>query len=148
MSEREEEIQNNEQENTFLSYNFAIAKIKMINENYSEQNKEMCEVALLGVLTEIMNNEEVYHRVLEAMRNLDLYERYLRCILEVQFLPKMQTGEGKGNGEQSENGNNSNGNNAQNHQSNSNSNVATKADKSKINQKFIRDLFNDEGFNI
>lgn len=136
--------QQNNQEHTFLPYNATISKVKMIDETYSEETKEMCEVALYGILMEIYNNTEVYHRVLGKMRELDLYERYIRVIFELQFNPPQEQQIATGDN------NTSPSKPEQNNNQSSNSNVATKQDDTKeISKKFIRDIFNDDNnFNL
>lgn len=130
---------NNEGE-LFLAYNMGVTKIKMADMQYSEDSKEMCEVAVMGVLAEVYLMRSVYENILQYMMDNGIYERYLRPILELQLNPpKEKEVESKSeNGESSENekGDNSEKNKGKN------GGVSTKTDKHReISKKMIEDMF-------
>ena len=126
---------------TFLMYNMAVGKIRMANMQWSEDTKEMVEVAVMGALVEVYNGKDVYERVLSYMQENDLYERYARAILELQFNPpqvQKQAGSGEG-GEGNEE--KQDGKTSEDKQT-GNGGVSTKTDKNKeISKKFIEDMF-------
>ena len=140
MSFEKDSKENSHEAETFLAYNMSVSKIQMANMQYTPNTKEMCEVAVLGTLTEAYMIPEVYERVLQYMQEHDLYERYLRPILEVQFNPpQQQSGEGNGNsgGEQ-----NDTDKKEEKQKQSDGGGVSTKTDKNKeISKKFIEDMF-------
>lgn len=122
---------------TFLAYNMAVSKIQMANMQYTEKTKEMCEVAILGTLTEVYAIPEVYQRVLSYMQEHDLYERYLRAILELQFNPPQPQ---QVEVQEEDNGDKKQEKSQDDKQSGGG--VSTKTDKNKeISKKFIQDMF-------
>lgn len=149
MSFEKDSKENNHEAETFLAYNMSVSKIQMANMQYTPNTKEMCEVAVLGTLTEAYMIPEVYERVLQYMQEHDLYERYLRPILELQFNPPQpqQNGEGNGNGGSGQ----SDADKKEEKQTQSDNKqgggVSTKTDKNKeISKKFIEDMFRiDDG---
>ena len=140
MSFEKDSKENSHEAETFLVYNMSVSKIQMANMQYTPNTKEMCEVAVLGTLTEAYMIPEVYERVLQYMQEHDLYERYLRPILELQFNPpQQQSGEGNGNsgGEQ-----NDTDKKEEKQKQSDGGGVSTKTDKNKeISKKFIEDMF-------
>lgn len=131
---------------TYYLYNMALSKIKMANMQYGEDSKEVCELAILGTLAEIYNVKDVYERVLSYLRENELYERYLKAILELQFNPpKMQESQSQSGNSEGEEGRDK-GENGEykkdTKQSKSGGGVSTKADKFKeLSQDFINDMF-------
>lgn len=123
-----------QEQGTFLLYNMSIAELNLANNQYSEETKEMCEVAVLGTLIKAHAQQDVYLRVLQYMRDNELYERYIKSILEVQFY-QPQTNVVKSEEKQSED----------NADKGSSGGVATKVDSyDKMSKKFIQDLFKDD----
>ena len=149
MSEHDKEKEL-EQE-TYVLYNMAITKIKMADSQYSEDTKEMCEVAVMGCLLDAYQIHDVYCRVLQYLRDNNIYERYLRPILELSLYPpeiKTQSN-GSGNGEGNSNGhgeeNEGINGESKEEKSNSDSNIKTKADTyDKISKRFIQDMFRSD----
>lgn len=124
------------EQETYILYNMTITKIKMANSQYNEDIKEMCEVAVMGALLEAYQITDVYRQVLQFMRDNEIYERFLKPILELSLYPpqlkQKQNGQGKGKP--------SSGNKKEN--STGNDGIKTKTDKySEIYQKFIQDMF-------
>lgn len=140
MSFEKDSKENNHEAETFLAYNMSVSKIQMANMQYTPNTKEMCEVAVLGTLTEAYMIPEVYERVLQYMQEHDLYERYLRPILELQFNPpQQQSGEGNGNGGGEQNDTDKK---EEKQKQSDGGGVSTKTDKNKeISKKFIEDMF-------
>ena len=134
------ENEGRETQNTFLLYNMSVTELNMANSQYSDKTKEMCEVAVLGTLTKIYACKDVYLRILQYMRDNDMYERFIKPILELQLFPPEtpQSGEGKGEGESEEEG-------SESKKKGKSGGVGTKVDKyDKISKKFIQDFFNDD----
>lgn len=72
---------------TFLLFNELVGTIEAINLQYNNKTKSMCNVVVFGCLAKAYSIHEVYERLLCYMQENDLYERYLPCILELQFNP-------------------------------------------------------------
>lgn len=126
---------------TFLMYNMAVGKIRMANMQWSEDTKEMVEVAVMGALVEVYNEKDVYERVLSYMQENDLYERYARAILELQFNPP-QVQKQAGSGEGGEGNEEKQDGKASKDKQTGDGGVSTKTDKNKeISKKFIEDMF-------
>lgn len=133
---------------TYYLYNMAISKIKMADMQYGEDSREVCELAVLATLAEIYNIKDVYERVLSYLQENELYERYLKPILELQFNPpKSQESQSQSeNGEGGEEGENKEYKKDAK-QSKSGGGVSTKSDKFKeMSQDFINEMFRiDDG---
>lgn len=130
-----------QEQSTFLLYNMSITELNLANNQYSEETKEMCEVAVLGTLVKAYMCQDVYLRVLQYMRDNGLYERYIKSILEVQFYPP-KTEENKDKEVQSESPSEKQD---KGEKGKSSGGVATKVGKyDKISKKFMHDLFNDD----
>lgn len=130
-----------QEQSTFLLYNMSITALNLANNQYSEETKEMCEVAVLGTLVKAYMCQDVYLRVLQYMRDNGLYERYIKSILEIQFYPP-KTEENKSEEVQSDS---SSEKQDKGEKGKSSGGVATKVDKyDKISKKFMHDLFNDD----
>lgn len=122
---------------SFLIYNMSICKIKMTDSQYSEDTREMCEVSILSILTEAYKIEDVYKRILSWMQKNDLYEKYIRPILELQLNPPKQ----KEIELKNENGESSESEKSYNSEK-KNGGVGTKTDRYKeISKKMIEDMF-------
>ena len=124
------------EQETYILYNMTITKIKMANSQYNEDTKEMCEVAVMGALSEAYQITDVYHQVLQFMRDNEIYERFLKPILELSLYPpqlkQKQNGQGRGEPSGGDKKENSTGNDS----------IKTKTDKySEISQKFIQYMF-------
>lgn len=133
-----EEKANNTPE-TFLLYNKCVGTLQAINMQYNEETKSMCNVIVFSTLADAYQIKEVYERLLNFMRENDLYERYLACILELQFNPpkqEKQEGESSNNSEQKSSEEKGKGG------------VGTKRseDNKKITEMFIKKLYEDEDF--
>lgn len=129
---------------TFSLYNMAISQIKMVGSEYKEDSKEICELAVLKILSAIYDVKDVYERVLSYMQENDLYERFLKVILELQFnSPQSQSGEGDGEEGEEGNGENSDKESSSKEGKTSQSGgVKTKADKFKgLSKEFIDSIF-------
>lgn len=126
---------------TYVLYNMVISKIKMADSQYSDDTKEMCEVAIMSALFEAYQIQDVYYRVLQYMRDNEIYERYLRPILELSLYPPEADNQTKGDGENTDNDEY----NSKEEKSNSDSNVKTKTNTyDKISKKFIEDMFRSD----
>lgn len=130
-----------QEQSTFLLYNMSVTELNLANNQYSEETKEMCEVAVLGTLVKAYMCQDVYLRVLQYMRDNGLYERYIKSILEVQFYPpKTEEKESEVQYDSSSEKQDKN-----EKKGSSSGGVATKVDKyDKISKKFMHDLFNDD----
>ena len=144
MNEQEKQL---EQE-TYVLYNIAITKIKMADSQYSEDTKEMCEVAVMGTLLESYKIRDVYYRILQYMRDNNIYERYLKPILELSLYPpeiKTQGSENAGEGSGNSDGEEAIGDGNREEKTNYDSNTKTKTDTyDKISKKFIQDMFRSD----
>ena len=144
MNEQEKQL---EQE-TYVLYNMAITKIKMTDSQYSENTKEMCEVSVMGTLLESYKIRDVYCRILQYMRDNNIYERYLKPILELSLYPpeiKTQGSENAGEGSGNSDGEEAIGDGNREEKTNYDSNTKTKTDTyDKISKKFIQDMFRSD----
>lgn len=131
---------------TFSIYNMSISKIKMANLEYSEASKEICELAVLNILQSIYHIKDVYERVLTYMQENDLYERFLKSILELQFNPPQSQEDSQSNEKSSDCGESDT---KEKKQSQDGGGVKTKVDKFKeISKDFIDDMFRIDDDNL
>lgn len=130
----EEKINNTPE--TFLLFNELAGTIEAINMQYNDKTKSMCNVVVFGCLVKAYSIHEVYERLLSYMQDNNLYERYLSCILELQFNPPKS--------EEVESDIDAPDGKPDNKQRGNKGGVATKVDDNKsITKVFIENLFKD-----
>lgn len=132
-------------EMTYILYNKTISMIQLVDCKYEEEMAESFEYAIFNILQECYANQEVYERVICYLKEHDIYTRYIKPILEIQYqsavinsLPSEQlNNQGK---------NNQNLLNEKNKQ-NTEGNLKTREDKStKIDKNFINRFYSDEDY--
>lgn len=125
------------QDETYILYTKAISLFEMIKAQYNEDMKQSFDLAVYEILRGVYSNKEVYTRVLQYMRDEDIYARHIKPILEIQFnTPQPQSV--MANSQPS----NKNDEQQTKEQKTEDSNIATDVQKNKnINQDYIRRLF-------
>ena len=102
----------------------------------------------IEALLESYKIRDVYYRILQYMRDNNIYERYLKPILELSLYPpeiKTQGSENAGEGSGNSDGEEAIGDSNREEKTNYDSNTKTKTDTyDKISKKFIQDMFRSD----